>query len=93
MKAGEEMKSVFKEAVAFVQVSAPELVQYLPKSFGFCMDIEFRDSYLVLNATNANQFVPNMIFNLSVGFQGVPLSEERDMDGALERGKRHGWCP
>jgi nucleosome binding factor SPN SPT16 subunit len=76
MKAGQEMKTVYAEAVAFVQETAPDLVQYLPKSFGFCMGIEFRDSSLLLNATNANLFVPNMIFNLSVGFQGIPLSED-----------------
>jgi nucleosome binding factor SPN SPT16 subunit len=80
---GNELKSVFEVAKKFLQKRDPELLIYLPKSLGFAVGLEFRDSAMVLNATNATKFAPGMVFNLSVGLHQIPLSEE-DRKGATE---------
>ena len=39
----------------------------LPKSVGFGMGLEFRESTCMLNAKNASLVKPGMVFNVSVG--------------------------
>lgn len=73
---GNDLKSVYEEAKNYLSNKDPSLLNHLPKSLGFSMGLEFRDSSLVLNSNNTNKFVPGMVFNLSVGFHNVPLSEE-----------------
>ena len=44
-----------------------DLVPKLPKSVGFGMGLEFRESTCLLNAKNAALVKPGMVFNVSVG--------------------------
>lgn len=73
---GNEVKSVFEGAKNFLRKRDPELLNHLPKSLGFAVGLEFRDSAMLLSATNTNKFVPGMVFNLSVGLHNIPLTEE-----------------
>jgi len=73
---GNELKNVLDGAKAFLRKRDPELLNHLPKSLGFAVGLEFRDSSMLLNGTNTNKFTPNMVFNLSVGLHNIPLSEE-----------------
>jgi nucleosome binding factor SPN SPT16 subunit len=76
MVTGNEVKNVFEGAKAFLRKRDPELLNHLPKSLGFALGLEFRDSAMLLNGVNTNKFVPGMVFNLSVGLHNIPLSEE-----------------
>lgn len=83
MVPGNELKSVLDAAKAFLKKRDPELLNHLPKSLGFAVGLEFRDSSMLLNGVNVNKFAPGMVFNLTVGLHNVPLSEE-DKKGAPE---------
>lgn len=76
MTKGRELKDVYEGARNFLKGKDASLLSYLPKTFGFSIGIEFRDSTLVLNQTNSAKFKPGMVFNLSVGFHNIPLTEE-----------------
>eukprot|EP01038_Epipyxis_sp_PR26KG_P005811 gene5811-8017_t len=76
MIVGNELKDVYEGAKSFLKGKDPSLLTYLPKSLGFAIGIEFRDSSLVLNATNTTKFSANMVFNLSVGLHNIPLASE-----------------
>jgi nucleosome binding factor SPN SPT16 subunit len=76
MVPGNELKSVLEGAKNFLKKKDPELINYLPKTLGFAIGLEFRDSSNVLNGVNGNKFTAGMVFNLSVGFQNIPLTEE-----------------
>jgi nucleosome binding factor SPN SPT16 subunit len=80
---GNELKNVLEGAKAFLRKRDPELLNHLPKSLGFAVGLEFRDSSMLLNGVNTNKFAPGMVFNLSVGLHNVPLSEE-DKKGATD---------
>ena len=73
MVVGNQLKDVMEGGKAFLQKRAPHLLAFLPKNFGFAIGIEFRDSTLLLNNSNTTVFKEGMVFNLSVGFQNVPL--------------------
>jgi nucleosome binding factor SPN SPT16 subunit len=81
MIVGGELKDVMEGAKNYLSKKAPELLEHLPKSLGFAIGLEFRDSTMLLNSTNSTRFEVGMVFNLVVGFQNVPLSEE-DKRGA-----------
>lgn len=81
MVPGNELKNVLDGAKAFLRKRDAELLNHLPKSLGFAIGLEFRDSSMLLNGVNTNKFAPGMVFNLSVGLHNVPLSEE-DKKGA-----------
>ena len=80
MVPGKELKDVLLAATKYIEAKDSSLLQYLPKSLGFSIGLEFRDSTLVLNNTNTAKFAAGMMFNLSVGFHNIPLTQE-------ERGK------
>lgn len=73
MIVGNQLKDVMDSAKAFLQRKAPHLLAHLPKNLGFAIGLEFRDGTLVLNNSNTTTFAEGMVFNLSVGFQNVPL--------------------
>jgi nucleosome binding factor SPN SPT16 subunit len=75
---GNELKDVLKEARSFLEKEKKDtsLASYLPKTLGFAIGLEFRDSSLVLNDSNTSKFLDGMIFNLSVGLQNVPLGPD-----------------
>ena len=74
MYPGNELKSVVEAARSYLQERHPELLPHLPKTLGFALGLEFRDSTMLLNATNSNKFAAGMVFNLSVGLHNVALS-------------------
>ena len=76
MVPGNEMKNVYEAAKKYLEDKDKNLVAFLPKSLGFAIGLEFRDSTLVLNGTNTAKFQEGMVFCLSVGFQNVPLTPE-----------------
>ncbi len=80
MTPGNELKKVFLSAKEFLTKKKPELLSYLPKTLGFSIGIEFRDSSMVLNHNNDRKFSAGMVFNLSVGFSNVPL-EAKERSG------------
>lgn len=76
MVVGNELRNVLEGAKTFLKKRDSELLNHLPKTLGFAVGLEFRDSSMLLNGTNPNKFVPGMVFNLSVGLHNIPLSEE-----------------
>jgi nucleosome binding factor SPN SPT16 subunit len=84
---GIELKEVYENAKKYLNEKDSSLLAYLPKSLGFSIGLEFRDSSLVLNGTNTTKFVPGMVFNLSIGFHNIPLTEE-DTKGCPEPVKK-----
>lgn len=83
MVIGNELKDVYETARNYLNKKDPALLSHLPKTLGFAIGIEFRDSSLVLNGTNNTPFEAGMVFNLSIGLHNVPLSEE-DKEGVPE---------
>jgi nucleosome binding factor SPN SPT16 subunit len=81
MIVGGELKDVMEGAKNYLNKKSPELLEHLPKTLGFAIGLEFRDSTMLLNSTNTTRFEVGMVFNLVVGFQNIPLSEE-DKKGA-----------
>lgn len=82
MTVGKEYKDVLKAARTFLEAKDASLLAHLPKSLGFAIGLEFRDSTLVLNANNATKFAAGMVLNISVGFQNVPLLKDEKKDAA-----------
>jgi nucleosome binding factor SPN SPT16 subunit len=82
MRPGNQLKSVFKAAVSYLQKNGQEdLIQKLPKTLGFAQGLDFRDSTLTLSAKNGVTFKQGMVFCLSVGFQDLELTE-RDLSNS-----------
>lgn len=73
---GNEIKDVLETAKSFLKKKDADLLNHLPKTLGFAIGLEFRDGSMVLNGINNTKFTAGMVFNLSVGFHNVPLSEE-----------------
>ena len=48
-------------------VGQGHLVQHLPKSIGFGMGLEFRESINLLKAGNERKVAAGMVFNVAVG--------------------------
>lgn len=72
---GNELKDVYEAAKNYLSKSHPHLVPHLPKTLGFAIGLEFRDSTLVLNGVNATKFTAGMVFNLAVGFHNIPIPD------------------
>ena len=81
MIVGGELKDVMEGAKNYLNKKSPDLLEHLPKTLGFAIGLEFRDSTMLLNSTNTTRFEAGMVFNLVVGFQSIPLSED-DKRGA-----------
>jgi nucleosome binding factor SPN SPT16 subunit len=81
MIVGAELKDVMEGAKNYLNKKAPELIENLPKTLGFAIGLEFRDSTMLLNSSNTTRFEVGMVFNLIVGFQNVLLTDE-DKKGA-----------
>lgn len=75
MVPGNALKDVMDAARAYLTAKDASLISHLPKSLGFAIGLEFRDSTSLLNASNTAVFQEGMVFNLSVGFQNVPLTD------------------
>eukprot|EP01041_Mallomonas_annulata_P010767 gene10767-22491_t len=73
---GNEIKDVLEGAKDYLNKKDPSLLPFLPKTLGFAIGLEFRDSTLVLNSTNTTRFTDGMVFTLIVGFHDIPLATE-----------------
>jgi nucleosome binding factor SPN SPT16 subunit len=71
---GNELNEVMSIAHSFLSERDKSLLDHLPKTLGFAIGLEFKDSVLSLNGTNSNKFEEGMVFCLSVGFHKVPLT-------------------
>jgi nucleosome binding factor SPN SPT16 subunit len=81
MKPGNQLKAVYKAAVAYLQESGREdLISHLPKVLGFSQGLDFRDATLSLSSKNGVTFKKGMTFCLSVGFQNLELSSSDKED-------------
>jgi len=70
------LSTVYYAAIDYLKSSGNGgLVKSLPKNLGFSMGLDFRDSALVLSPKNQVMIRSGMLFNLSVGFSGVALSD------------------
>jgi nucleosome binding factor SPN SPT16 subunit len=77
MQPGSKLSEVFARAKDFLEKKHRDLVPHLPKSLGFSLGLDFKDSVYTLAAKTdpSLRFKPNMVFNLAVGFQDVALTE------------------
>jgi nucleosome binding factor SPN SPT16 subunit len=77
MKPGKPLKSVYKAAVSYLQQKegCDHLVSKLPKTLGFAMGLDFRETALLLSPKNSLAFKQGMVFCLALGFHDVELSE------------------
>eukprot|EP00814_Leptocylindrus_danicus_P000428 CAMPEP_0116039816 /NCGR_PEP_ID=MMETSP0321-20121206/23886_1 /TAXON_ID=163516 /ORGANISM="Leptocylindrus danicus var. danicus, Strain B650" /LENGTH=1054 /DNA_ID=CAMNT_0003519307 /DNA_START=38 /DNA_END=3202 /DNA_ORIENTATION=+ len=70
---GRPLKSVRTAAAKFLKGEGREdLIACLPKSLGFAVGIDFKDSALQLNSKNSAPFRNGMIFYLGLGLQNIP---------------------
>lgn len=76
MVPGKPLKNVYAAAVKYLTDEGKEsLISSLPKTLGFGIGIDFRDTHLLLNKKNTVSFRPGMVFCLTVSFVGLKLSE------------------
>ncbi|KAL7542241.1 hypothetical protein ACHAXR_011622 [Thalassiosira sp. AJA248-18] len=77
MVPGKPLKFVYAAAVKYLRDEGKEnLVSSLPKTLGFGVGIDFRDTNLLLNTKNTVTFRPGMVFSLAVSFAGLKLGEK-----------------
>jgi nucleosome binding factor SPN SPT16 subunit len=76
MQPGEKLSGVYARATKFLENKHPHLLPHLPKSLGFSLGLDFKDSNFVLTSKvdGSLRFKPNMVFSLAVGFADVELS-------------------
>lgn len=76
MSPGKPLKGVYKAAVNYLRNSGnEELVGKLPKTLGFSIGMDFRDSTLTLSPKNPATFRSGMVFALVLGFSSVDLPD------------------
>ncbi|WAR64006.1 hypothetical protein PtB15_16B165 [Puccinia triticina] len=71
MKEGVAAKDFFSIVKSKVAADRAELELCLPKSFGFSLGIEFRDSFLTLTPKCSRVLKENMIFSLTLSFADI----------------------
>lgn len=75
MVPGKPLKAVHAAGVKYLRdVKREDLIATLPKTLGFGVGIDFRDTNLLLNTKNTVTFRPGMVFNLAISFSGLKLS-------------------
>lgn len=78
---GAMVKTVVEQAIELIKSKDASLVSKLTKNFGFGTGLEFRDSTMPLSAKNTKTVKTGMVFNVTVGFQGIPLSSDDKRGG------------
>ncbi len=77
MKPGNPLKAVYAEAVKKLDDEGRnDLVDKLPKTLGFAIGIDFRDSALSLSAKNNAKFQVGMTFNLCIAFSDIEMTSK-----------------
>ncbi|GAA5820245.1 hypothetical protein JCM10212_000770 [Sporobolomyces blumeae] len=72
LKDGVVAKDVYQSIVDKIQADRPDLVQYFAKTAGFGMGLEFRDGAYPLGPKGTRTVKADMIFSLTLGFNGIP---------------------
>jgi len=81
---GEKLCDVYEKTVEYVKKEKPNLADKLIKSFGFVIGIEFREHSMVIGPKCSTKILKGMVFNVSIGFDGLKNSAASD-----EGGKRY----
>jgi nucleosome binding factor SPN SPT16 subunit len=84
LQAGTIIKDVYAEIQGICKERHPDLVALLPRSIGFGLGIEFRDRVMDLSAKNGVRLREGMVLYVSIGFQGVPLTEKEKKKGGYK---------
>lgn len=71
LKPGNKVCAAYEAMVAVVRKEDPELVQYLTKSAGTGIGLEFRESGFSINSRNDRIVKIGMVFNVTLGFQNL----------------------
>ena len=76
MQPGTKLSEVHARATSYLEKKNRALLPHLPKSLGFSLGLDFKDSVFALSgrADPGLRFRAGMVFNLAVGFQDVELS-------------------
>eukprot|EP00947_MAST-08B_sp_MAST-8B-sp1_P002039 g2039.t1 len=89
LQPGKTLGSVYDAALALVKRKAPELVDHFSKTVGFGVGIEVREGSFVLKPTNAKVLKKGMVFNVSVAFGDLKLTDEEE----AKRSQRNAKLP
>jgi nucleosome binding factor SPN SPT16 subunit len=78
MQPGRPIKFVYQAALQYLDDTnnTHAYKKHMPKNLGFSIGLDFRDSHLLLSQKNPATIRAGMVFNLSLGFANVPLSDE-----------------
>ena len=72
LRSGVTCREVYTQTLDFIRKRDAKLAEAFVKSMGFAIGIEFRDSSYLLSPKNTRTIEPDMTFNLSMGFAGLP---------------------
>ncbi|GAA5853260.1 hypothetical protein JCM9279_006278 [Rhodotorula babjevae] len=72
LKDGAVCKDVYQKVVDKIEADRADLLPYFAKTAGFGMGLEFRDSAYPLTAKGSRVVKADMIFSLTLGFNGIP---------------------
>ncbi|GAA5939274.1 hypothetical protein JCM3775_007175 [Rhodotorula graminis] len=72
LKDGAACKDVYQKVVDKIEKDRADLLPYFAKTAGFGMGLEFRDSAYPLTAKGSRVIKADMIFSLTLGFNGIP---------------------
>ncbi|KRX76657.1 FACT complex subunit SPT16 [Trichinella sp. T6] len=84
LRPGVKLSEVYGYAEDLIRARKPQYLEYLTKSIGFGMGIEFRESALLINGKNnvylhgICDYYPGMVFNVHVGFCNFPNPEAKE---------------
>ena len=92
MVPGRPLKAVYSAAVKYLRSTDNEsLISHLPKTLGFGIGLDFRDSNFVLSSKNPNVFKQGMTFTLTLGFNNVKLMDH-DKAASHRKSAVSRWC-
>jgi len=85
MRPGKKLSATLDKVKAILkEKKRSDLEVHLPKSLGFCMTYEFRESALAISAKCSERYAENMVFNLAIGFENLPFKGDKSKPYALQ---------
>ncbi|POY72753.1 hypothetical protein BMF94_4160 [Rhodotorula taiwanensis] len=72
LKEGVVCKDFYQKVVDKIQADRPDLMDRFMKTAGFGIGIEFRDNAYPLSPKGTRTIKANMVFSLTLGFNGIP---------------------
>lgn len=79
---GTKLCDVYESCMDYAKKQKEDLIENLPKTFGFAMGIEFRESPELVIGPKCNAIVrKGMVFNVHVGLSGLTNKESSDNEG------------